>query len=90
VLILDEPTDGLDPNQKTHLHRFLRTAAQAKAILMSTHILEEAEQLCDRLLVISEGTVVVDRPRAELADADGCLASSFARLTGARIEHLAQ
>jgi ABC-2 type transport system ATP-binding protein len=90
VLILDEPTDGLDPNQKTHLRRFLRTASQGKAILMSTHILEEAEQLCDRLLVISEGTVVVNRPRAELTDADGRLANVFARLTGARIERLAQ
>jgi ABC-2 type transport system ATP-binding protein len=90
VLILDEPTDGLDPNQKTHLRRFLRAAAQGKAILMSTHILEEAEQLCDRLLVISGGTVVVDRPRAALADADGRLASAFARLTGARIERPAQ
>ena len=89
VLILDEPTDGLDPNQKTHLRRFLRTAAQGKAILMSTHILEEAEELCDRLLVISEGTVVADRPRAALADAVGHLASAFARLTGARIERLA-
>jgi ABC-2 type transport system ATP-binding protein len=90
VLILDEPTDGLDPNQKTHLRRFLRTAAQGKAILMSTHILEEAEQLCDRLLVISEGTVVVDRPRAALADGDGSLAGAFAQLTGARIERLAR
>jgi ABC-2 type transport system ATP-binding protein len=90
VLILDEPTDGLDPNQKTHLRRFLRTAAQGKAILMSTHILEEAEQLCDRLLVMSEGAVVVDRPRAALADADGGLAGAFARLTGARMERLAQ
>jgi ABC-2 type transport system ATP-binding protein len=90
VLILDEPTDGLDPNQKMHLRRFLRAAAQGKAILMSTHILEEAEQLCDRFLVISEGAVVADRPRAALTDADGRLAGAFARLTNARIERPAR
>jgi ABC-2 type transport system ATP-binding protein len=86
VLILDEPTDGLDPNQKTHLRRFLRSAAQGKAILMSTHILEEAEELCDRLIVMSGGAVVADRPRAALADGDGGLAGAFARLTDAQIE----
>jgi ABC-type multidrug transport system ATPase subunit len=57
---------------------------------MSTHILEEAEQLCDRLLVISAGALVADRPRAALADADGRLAGAFARLTGAEIERLAR
>ena len=90
VLILDEPTDGLDPNQKTHLRRFLRSAAPGKAILMSTHILEEAEQLCDRLLVIAAGALVADRPRAALADGDGRLAGAFARLTGAQIERPAR
>ena len=86
VLILDEPTDGLDPNQKMHLRRFLRSAAAGKAILMSTHILEEAEELCDRLIVISGGAVVANRPRAALTDGDGGLAGAFARLTAAQIE----
>jgi ABC-2 type transport system ATP-binding protein len=86
VLILDEPTDGLDPSQKMHLRRFLRRAAPGKAILMSTHILEEAEELCDRLLVISGGAVVADQPRTALTGDDGRLARAFARLTDAQIE----
>jgi len=51
VLILDEPTDGLDPLQKARLHDYLRGIISTKAILMSTHILEEAEILCDRFIV---------------------------------------
>ena len=90
VLILDEPTDGLDPGQKMHLRSFLRTAAQGKAILMSTHILEEAEQLCDRLIIISRGAGVADLPRAALTDDDGRLAGSFARLTDAQSERPAR
>lgn len=83
VLILDEPTDGLDPGQKSHLRSVLSEMRSGKAILMSTHILEEAEQLCDRLIVMSAGRVVADAPRAELVDETGRLAATFARLTGA-------
>src|SRR5262245_61333689 len=90
VLILDEPTDGLDPNQKMHRSRFLGTPAQGKAVLMSQHIPEEAEELWVRRQVICEGTVVADRARGGLADAQGHLASAFGRLTGARIERLGQ
>ncbi len=90
VLILDEPTDGLDPNQKMHLRRFLRTAAQGKAILMSTHILEEAEQLCDRLIIIAQGAVAADQRRQALTDERGRLAGAFARLTNAQIERPTQ
>jgi ABC-2 type transport system ATP-binding protein len=90
VLILDEPTDGLDPGQKIHLRGFLRTVAQGTAILMSTHILEEAEQLCDRLIIISRGAVVADRPRAALTDDDGRLVGAFARLTDAQLERPAR
>jgi ABC-2 type transport system ATP-binding protein len=90
VLILDEPTDGLDPSQKLGLRRFLRTAAEGRAILMSTHILEEAEQLCDRLIIISQGLVVADQARGTLTDGHGRLAGAFARLTDAEIERQGQ
>jgi ABC-2 type transport system ATP-binding protein len=86
VLILDEPTDGLDPNQKTALRATLRRLAQGKAILLSTHILEEAEQLCDRLVVMSGGRVVADEPRAALTDTHGRLAPAFTRLTSRETE----
>ena len=81
VLILDEPTDGLDPGQKAELHKLLRRIAAEKAILMSTHILEEAETLCDRLIVMNGGRIVADAATSALADADGRLAANVIALT---------
>lgn len=60
VLVLDEPTDGLDPNQKHEVRRLIRSMAPDKAIIISTHILEEVEALCSRVLVIDRGRVVSD------------------------------
>jgi len=77
VLILDEPTDGLDPLQKARLHDYLRGIISTKAILMSTHILEEAEILCDRFIVMRNGQVVADRPKVEFEDADHRIASTI-------------
>lgn len=68
VLILDEPTDGLDPNQKAEVRKLIRQMAQTKAILLSTHILEEAEAVCDRALVISKGRIVAEGTPAELLE----------------------
>ena len=80
ALILDEPTDGLDPGQKIALRRLLRTLAESKAILMSTHILEEAEELSDRVVLMTDGRVAADAPTSDLADGAGRLAAAFARL----------
>ncbi|MCY4643797.1 MAG: ABC transporter ATP-binding protein [Bacteriovoracales bacterium] len=55
VLILDEPTDGLDPNQKHDMRELIRKLAKEKCILISTHILEEVEEICDRCIIIGEG-----------------------------------
>ncbi|MDD2943956.1 MAG: ABC transporter ATP-binding protein, partial [bacterium] len=60
VLILDEPTDGLDPNQKHDMRELIREMAKSKCILLSTHILEEVEEVCTRVIVISKGRIVVD------------------------------
>ena len=81
VLILDEPTDGLDPNQKIALRAFLASLAKDKAMLISTHILEEAEQLCDRLIVIVGGRVVADARTVDRVDEKGRLGSACLRLT---------
>lgn len=81
VLVLDEPTDGLDPNQKTHLHRFIRSVATDKAILMATHNLEEAQAICGRLIIMGQGRIVADAPCGELLDGDGRLGPAFERLT---------
>ena len=60
VLILDEPTDGLDPNQKFEVRSLIREMSRDKAIVISTHILEEVEAVCSRALIISEGRIVAD------------------------------
>ena len=58
VLILDEPTDGLDPNQKHEVRELIRRMSEERTILVSTHILEEVEAVCSRALIISEGRLV--------------------------------
>ncbi|MHC4378822.1 MAG: ABC transporter ATP-binding protein [Planctomycetota bacterium] len=70
ILILDEPTDGLDPNQKHEVRQLIRSMAERKAILLSTHLLEEVEALCTRVVVISSGKLVADGTPAELIERD--------------------
>jgi len=60
VLILDEPTDGLDPNQKFEVRALIKKLAREKAIIISTHILEEVESLCTRAIIIHQGRLVAD------------------------------
>jgi ABC-2 type transport system ATP-binding protein len=60
VLIMDEPTDGLDPNQKHHVRQLITDMAADKAIIISTHILEEVEAVCSRAVVINKGVIVAD------------------------------
>ncbi|MGB1548364.1 MAG: ABC transporter ATP-binding protein [Alphaproteobacteria bacterium] len=60
VLILDEPTDGLDPNQKHQVRTLIREMASEKAIIISTHILEEVNAVCDRAIIIDHGKLVAD------------------------------
>ena len=67
VLILDEPTDGLDPNQKHQVRELIKVMAPNKAIIISTHILEEVTAVCTRAVVIAEGTIVFDGTPNELA-----------------------
>jgi ABC-2 type transport system ATP-binding protein len=67
VLILDEPTDGLDPNQKHEVRRLIATLAAEKAIVISTHLLEEVDAICTRAIVIADGHVLADGTPAALA-----------------------
>jgi ABC-2 type transport system ATP-binding protein len=67
VLILDEPTDGLDPNQKHAVRELIRAIAAAKTIVISTHILEEVEAVCSRAVIIDRGRLVADGTPAQLA-----------------------
>jgi ABC-2 type transport system ATP-binding protein len=66
VLIMDEPTDGLDPNQKHAVRSLIRAMAPQKAIIVSTHLLEEVEAICTRAVIIDRGRVVADGTPAEL------------------------
>ena len=66
VLVMDEPTDGLDPNQKHLVRGMIRAMAARKAIVISTHILEEVEALCTRVIIIRRGAVVANGTPAEL------------------------
>lgn len=68
VLILDEPTDGLDPNQKHEMRELVRAIAPDKAIVISTHILEEVEAICSRAVIIAKGRVVADATPHELLE----------------------
>ena len=66
VLILDEPTDGLDPNQKHEVRKLIQDMAQDKAIVISTHILEEVDAVCSRAIIIAKGDLLFDGTPSEL------------------------
>ncbi len=78
VLILDEPTDGLDPNQKNEVRLLIKSMAVEKAVILSTHILEEVEAICNRVIVISRGKLVADESPAKF----------LARQPGARMDEI--
>ena len=65
-LIFDEPTDGLDPNQKHEVRQMIREMSEKKAILLSTHILDEVEAVCTRIIIIANGCIVADDTPANL------------------------
>ncbi|MDT0645394.1 gliding motility-associated ABC transporter ATP-binding subunit GldA [Zunongwangia sp. F260] len=68
VLILDEPTTGLDPNQLVEIRNLIRNIGKNKTIFLSTHIMQEVEAICERVIIIDHGKVVADKKMAELRD----------------------
>lgn len=83
VLVMDEPTDGLDPNQKFVVREMIKEMAADKAIIISTHILEEVEAICTRAIIIADGRIVANGTPAELRarDPQGRLENVFRELT---------
>ncbi|AQG80815.1 gliding motility-associated ABC transporter ATP-binding subunit GldA [Spirosoma montaniterrae] len=71
VLILDEPTTGLDPNQLTEIRQVIRDAGRDKTVLFSTHIMQEVEAVCDRVVIINQGRIVADGSLNELRGSMG-------------------
>ncbi len=78
VLVLDEPTDGLDPNQKNEVRTLIKNMSAEKAVILSTHILEEVDAICNRVIIISQGKVVADETPEQLR----------ARKPGARLDEI--
>lgn len=66
VLILDEPTTGLDPNQLIEIRQLIKNVGKQKTVLLSTHIMQEVEAICDRVIIINKGEIVLDKKLSEL------------------------
>ncbi|MFH1730382.1 MAG: ATP-binding cassette domain-containing protein [Planctomycetota bacterium] len=82
VLILDEPTDGLDPNQKFEIRQLIKRLAAEKCIVVSTHILEEVDAICNRMIIIDRGRIKVDSTPDKLREeVGGSLEEIFRKLT---------
>ena len=85
VLILDEPTDGLDPNQKFEVRRLIETMAKDKCIIISTHILEEVEAVCSRTIIVAKGKILTDSTPKELKEKHhASLEEVFRKITRAK------
>lgn len=81
VLILDEPTSGLDPNQLVDIRSLIRRLGQDRTVILSTHIMQEVEAMCDRVVLIRLGEIVADAPLKEFVSAEGGLEAQFKALT---------
>jgi ABC-2 type transport system ATP-binding protein len=82
VLVLDEPTDGLDPNQKHEVHDLIQRMGKDKCIIISTHILDEVEIVCTRSIIIARGKILVDSTPQALKDKYNCsLDEVFRKIT---------
>ena len=81
IIILDEPTSGLDPKQILEIRELMRELSKVHSIIISTHILSEVETICDRVLVINEGNIVLDQYLKKLLSDNNSLESIFLRLT---------
>ena len=68
LLILDEPTTGLDPNQLEDIRALIREIGKDRTVILSTHILQEVKQMCSRVIIIDHGEIKVDKPMSEIED----------------------
>jgi len=86
VLMLDEPTDGLDPNQKREVRQLINKMAKDKCIVISTHILEEVEAICTRSIIIDKGKIMADYTHQNLKEKHHCsLDEVFRKITKKKI-----
>ena len=88
ILVLDEPTAGLDPNQIIEVRNLIKEIGRTRTVIISTHILSEVEMLCDRVIIISRGKIVADSPTGELRQRYGHRAILRVQLSGCTAEEL--
>ena len=83
ILLLDEPTDGLDPNQKEHIRSLIKQMGKNKTIIISTHLLEEAENISTRIILINKGKIMADGSLRDILQQAHCrnLENAFKKLT---------
>jgi len=82
ILILDEPTSGLDPNQLVEIRKLIKTISQQKTVVFSTHIMQEVQALCDRVIVINKGELVADDKLANILQTRGNTAVTVVQFEG--------
>jgi ABC-2 type transport system ATP-binding protein len=90
VLVLDEPTDGLDPNQKHEVRALIRRMGEKKAIIFSTHILEEVDAVCSRAIIIDRGKIVANGTPAQLRQKSEWAGAVTLRVSGIEAAALSQ
>ncbi len=92
LLILDEPGNGLDPEQNEHMRALIRELASEATVILSTHVMQEVEALCDRVLVLADGRLALDSPMASLRESRHLLlnCSDDARDLGSAIQRVPQ
>lgn len=81
VLILDEPTSGLDPNQLVEVRALIKNIGRERTVLLSTHVMQEVEAMCDRVVLIKNGEIVADEATDVFTSRDGGLEAAFKDLT---------
>ncbi len=77
ILILDEPTTGLDPNQLTEIRHIIRELGKHKTVLLSSHIMQEIQAVCDRVIVLHKGNIVLDKKMSQLKDKQQVIEVAF-------------
>ena len=86
ILILDEPTEGLDPNQRLTIRDLIRSLGQERTVMLSTHVMQEVENTCERILLISRGRLVADSPVKELLQRAQGIRTVHIEVEGAEVE----
>jgi ABC-2 type transport system ATP-binding protein len=81
VLILDEPTSGLDPNQLVEIRSLIRSIGEKRTVMLSTHVMQEVEAMCDRVVLIRKGELVADEETSTFTNREGGLEKAFKDIT---------